>query len=159
MRKRTRNARSDLRPVLVETFPELMLNPSQKICSMCRRKLYVMQNRTLTANAEDRTDVELPDESHGEDVAEENVDLMAQSENSPCVTDLNEAALYEVTDAISEESTDCSASSKVEDEFIQMNVGLVSFGVSPLFKRQMQRKGIKFIWSEEETQKSCRSTL
>ena len=160
-----------------------MLNPSQKICSMCRRKLYVMQNRTssvldlsdmvpqsssensnladtsgvshvdqdqLTANAEDRTDVELPDEGHGEDgigseVAEESVDLMAQSENSPCVTDLNEAALYEVTDAISEdESTDCSASSKVEDEFIQMNVGLASFGVSPLSKRQMQRKGSSY---------------
>jgi hypothetical protein len=90
-----------LRPVLVETFPELMLNPSQKICSMCRRKLYVMQNRTLTANAEDITDVELPDEGHGEDgigseVAEENVDLMAQSYNSPCVTDLNEAAVVKL---------------------------------------------------------------
>ena len=31
---------------LVETFPHLMLNPSQKICSMCRRKLYAMQNST-----------------------------------------------------------------------------------------------------------------
>ena len=48
-RKRTRNARSDLRPVsnkLVETFPQLMLNPSQKVCLMCRRKLYAMQNST-----------------------------------------------------------------------------------------------------------------
>ncbi|KAL5493367.1 hypothetical protein EMCRGX_G014541 [Ephydatia muelleri] len=197
-RQRTRNARSDLRPVsnkLVETFPQLMLNPSQKICSLCRRKLYAMQNRTssvldlsgivpqssnensnladtsevshvdhdqFTANAEGRTDVELPDEcridhivhhSDGEDalgsgVAEESVDLMAQSENSPSVTDLNEcvgAALYEVTDAISEDdSTDSSASSKVEDEFIQINEGLASFGVSPLSKRQMQRKGSSY---------------
>ena len=59
--------------------------------------------------------------SDGEDgirsgVAEESVDLMAQSENSPSVTDLNEcvgAALYE---------------GKGEDEFIQINVGLASFG-------------------------------
>eukprot|EP00731_Ephydatia_muelleri_P003082 Em0001g3082a len=115
----------------------------------------------FTANAEGRTDVELPDDcridhivhhSDGKDalgsgVAEESVDLMAQSENSPSVTDLNEcvgAALYEVTDAISEDdSTDSSASSKVEDEFIQIN-GLASFGVSPLSKRQMQRKGSSY---------------
>ena len=72
--------------------------------------------------------------SDGEDgirsgVAEESVDLMAQSENSPSVTDLNEcvgAALYEGTDAVSQD--DSSASSKGEDEFIQINVGLASFG-------------------------------
>ena len=84
----------------------------------------------------------------GSGVAEESVDLMAQSENSPSVTDLNEcvgAALYEVTDAVSEdESTDSSTSSKVEDEFIQINVGLASIGVSPLSKRQMQRKGSSY---------------
>ena len=44
-RKRTCNARSDLNK-LVETFPQLMLNPSQKVCSMRRRKLYAMQNST-----------------------------------------------------------------------------------------------------------------
>ena len=77
----------------------------------------------------------------GSGVAEESVDLMAQSESSPSVTDLNEcvgAALYEGTDAVSQD--DSSASSKGDGEFIQINVGLASFGVSPVSKRQMQRK-------------------
>ena len=75
-----------------------------------------MDHDQLMANAEGRTVIELPDEglidhqSDGEDVigsgvAEESVDLKAQSENSPSVTDLNEcvgAAWYEETDAVSE---------------------------------------------------------
>ena len=51
-RKRTRNARTDLRLVssnLVASFLLLMLSPSHKICSMCRRKLYVMQNTSSSA--------------------------------------------------------------------------------------------------------------
>ena len=51
-RKRTRNARSDLRSAssnLVASFPLLMLSPSHKICSMCRRTLYVMQNTSSSA--------------------------------------------------------------------------------------------------------------
>ena len=51
-RRRTRNTRSDLRPVssnLVACFLLLMLSLSHKICSMCRRKLYVMQNTSSSA--------------------------------------------------------------------------------------------------------------
>ena len=53
-RRRTRNTRSDLRPVssnLVACFLLLMLSPSHKICSMCRRKLYVMQNTSSSGFA------------------------------------------------------------------------------------------------------------
>ena len=51
-RKRTRNDRSNLRSVssnLVASFPLLMLSPSHKICLMCLRKLYAMQNKSSSA--------------------------------------------------------------------------------------------------------------
>ena len=181
-----------------------MLSPSHKIFSMCRRKLYVMQNTSssalhrsdsvpqhsteksswadtsfliqgvvdheghdqLATDAEGST--ELPDEAcdlnkttrctdedgSGSGVAEASNDVKDRSESSPSsVTDLNEyvgAAWYEDTLA-EDESTESSSSvsnhtdgSELDSELFNLNEGLASFGVSPISKYQMQRKGSSY---------------
>ena len=89
------------------------------------------------------------EDGSGSGVAEARKDVKDRSESS--VTDLNEyvgAAWYEDTLA-EDENTESSASnhtdsSELDSESINLNVGLAAFGVSPISKHQMQRKGSSY---------------
>ena len=112
--------------------------------------------------------IELPDEGcdlnkttrctdengSGSGVSEASKDVKDRSESSPSsVTDLNEyvgAAWYEDTLAEDESTESLSSASnhtdgsELDSELINLNEGLASFGVSPISKCQMQRKGSSY---------------
>ena len=142
-----------------------MLCPSHKICSMCRSKLYAMekvssstlhpfdsipQENTTDTGAESST--ELPEEGHGVKwtarCSDECVGGSRVAEASKDITDPSESSSSDATELhkyvgaawneASLESTESSISDGGElgGEFIPLNEGLTSFGISPISRRR-----------------------